>query len=72
VRESRPEIPILFLSGYAEAAAVGRDALRDDEPFLAKPYTPEELARAVRGVLDARSPQDVMAGQVNGGSSPTP
>jgi PAS domain S-box-containing protein len=54
LREERPDLPVLFLSGYAAAAAIGRDLLRGDEPFLPKPFTPADLAGTVRGLLDAR------------------
>jgi CheY-like chemotaxis protein len=54
LREERPDLPVLFLSGYAAAAAIGRDLLRGDEPFLPKPFTPGDLAGTVRGLLDAR------------------
>jgi PAS domain S-box-containing protein len=54
--EIRPGLPVLFLSGYADAAAAGRDKLRGDEPFLQKPFTPEALADAVRGLLDGADP----------------
>ena len=53
LRQEAPRLPILFLSGYAAAAAIGRDDLRGDEPFLQKPFTPADLASAVRSVLDA-------------------
>ena len=54
LRDERPDLPVLFLSGYAAAAAIGRDLLRGDEPFLPKPFTPAELAGTVRGLLDSR------------------
>jgi signal transduction histidine kinase/CheY-like chemotaxis protein len=50
LRETRPGLPALFVSGYsAELPRTG------DEPFLAKPYTPDLLTARVRAVLDARA-----------------
>jgi PAS domain S-box-containing protein len=47
----QPQTRVLFMSGYAEDL---RATLAGDErvAFLAKPFTPSELARKVRGVLD--------------------
>ncbi len=52
LRERRPELPILFMSGYADGA--GMQAPRDEPgpSFLKKPFTPEALATAVRRALD--------------------
>jgi CheY-like chemotaxis protein len=50
----RPEMKVLFVSGYGEHAAVARGALAPDAPLFRKPITPDALARKVREVLDAR------------------
>ena len=48
----RPDIRVLYSSGYA-ADAIGEDGvLGDGINFLAKPYLPSRLADAVREVLD--------------------
>jgi signal transduction histidine kinase len=48
----RPDLKVLFMSGYADAA-IGRDGvLAPDVAFLQKPFTAEALARKVRDVLD--------------------
>ena len=48
----RPDIRVLYSSGYA-ADAIGEDGVIDDGiNFLAKPYEPSRLADAVRDVLD--------------------
>jgi two-component system, cell cycle sensor histidine kinase and response regulator CckA len=49
VRERRPEIRLLFMSGYAHRVS-GADAV--DGELLKKPFAPEQLARAVRNALD--------------------
>src|SRR5205823_3205917 len=52
-RKSRPELPILFMSGYAE------EQLRKsidivNVAFLAKPFSVQELAEAARKALSAK------------------
>ncbi len=44
-------IPILFTSGYTEDEVLRRGIRELDEDFLAKPFSPEELAGAVAGIL---------------------
>ena len=47
-----PGIPVLYTSGYPGREVVDRGLVHPDAPFLAKPFTPEALARRVREVLD--------------------
>jgi len=49
----RPEMKVIFMSGYAEQAAVRHGLIDRDQPFLSKPFTPEALVRKLRAVLDA-------------------
>jgi DNA-binding response OmpR family regulator len=49
-RLRRPDLPVLFLSGFADSAAL--EAAVGDAPLLRKPFRPVELAAAVRAVLD--------------------
>ncbi|MGG6896940.1 PAS domain S-box protein [Rhizobium sp. BR 315] len=51
VRASRPEIKILFTSGYAEPTIAGRE-LAQSGTWLKKPYTARELAQRLRDLLD--------------------
>lgn len=56
VKEARtvqPTLPVLFVSGYADSAAL--EAAMGTAPFLRKPFRPAELASAVRTALDAGS-----------------
>jgi two-component system cell cycle sensor histidine kinase/response regulator CckA len=49
-RAARPGLPVLLMSGYAEAA-LGSDLPAEGIAFLGKPFTPPELAAAVGAVL---------------------
>jgi len=51
----RPNIGVLFLSGYTEDAVVNHGALGPGRAFLQKPFTLQSLARKVREVLRAGS-----------------
>ncbi|MBA3655895.1 MAG: PAS domain S-box protein [Gemmatimonadaceae bacterium] len=48
----RPELPILFMSGYTETAALGKLGTSRGHGFIGKPFTPEALLRQLREVLD--------------------
>jgi two-component system, cell cycle sensor histidine kinase and response regulator CckA len=58
IKERRAGTPVLFLSGYAEQAGGSLDlgdlGVGGDVAFLAKPFTAESLAHAVRSALDPR------------------
>jgi CheY-like chemotaxis protein len=47
-----PEARVLFMSGYADDAVVRHGVREEQAPFLPKPFTPADLARKVREVLD--------------------
>jgi nitrogen-specific signal transduction histidine kinase/CheY-like chemotaxis protein len=49
--ELRPELPVLFLSGYTDDEIVRRGLLEQGQPFLQKPFTPEALAAEVAQLL---------------------
>jgi two-component system cell cycle sensor histidine kinase/response regulator CckA len=53
IKETSPEIKVIFISGYAEDAF--RKSLDEDVGihFLAKPFTLKQLAAKVKEVLDA-------------------
>ena len=50
--ESRPDLKVLYLSGYAEDA-VARSRVDQEAVLLQKPFMPEELALKIRDMLDA-------------------
>jgi signal transduction histidine kinase len=49
----RPEMKVLYMSGYTDDAIVRHGVLHATLAFIQKPLTPEPLARKVRAVLDA-------------------
>jgi len=50
--ESRPGIGVLLMSGYTDDDVLRRGVLHGETAFLQKPFTPDQLARKVRVVLD--------------------
>jgi PAS domain S-box-containing protein len=52
LKESRPGLKVLFMSGYAEEQVVHQGVVDRDVAFLSKPFTPSALTEKVRGVLD--------------------
>jgi PAS domain S-box-containing protein len=53
-RELRPELPVLFITGYAEHAVLGHGHLRPGMRVLTKPFTIEALAQKIRDALEGR------------------
>jgi FixJ family two-component response regulator len=48
----RPEIRVLFISGFTHDAIVRHGVLDDGVLFIQKPFSPDSLALKVREVLD--------------------
>ncbi|MGC8836856.1 MAG: response regulator [Anaerolineae bacterium] len=48
----RPEMKVLYMSGYTENAIVLQGVLKAGTPYIQKPFSPRDLARRVRQVLD--------------------
>jgi CheY-like chemotaxis protein len=51
VRNRYPHVPILYMSGYPREDIVQRGLLDREQPFLQKPFTAQQLTRAVDQVL---------------------
>jgi two-component system, cell cycle sensor histidine kinase and response regulator CckA len=51
-RGLRPEMKILFMSGYTDSAIMQHGVLEAVHEFLHKPFTPDTLGRKVRELLD--------------------
>jgi PAS domain S-box-containing protein len=49
---SQPRLRVLYMSGYAHDTMARHGVNEERVSFLAKPFTPDELARRVREVLD--------------------
>jgi len=61
-RQSRPSMPVLFITGYAACAAVGGEHLEPGMEILTKPFAAAELERRVDRLL---------AGEFRSWSAPT-
>jgi len=53
LQKLRPDLPVLYMSGYPEDEVVRRGLLEDHHHFLQKPFSPSALAETVRRLLDA-------------------
>jgi signal transduction histidine kinase/CHASE3 domain sensor protein len=53
LKENRPDLPILFMSGYTENAIVHHGRLDDGVALIGKPFRREQLARRVADLLAA-------------------
>ena len=54
LRDRRPDLPVLFLSGYPRGASLNGALSAARTSFLQKPYDLKDLALAVRATLDDR------------------
>ena len=52
LREERPTLRILYMSGYTKDTILHHGIADDDPMLLQKPFLPDDLARKVREVLD--------------------
>jgi two-component system cell cycle sensor histidine kinase/response regulator CckA len=53
LREIKPKLKILFMSGYTDDMIAGHGVLAGETQLIQKPFTAEALGRKLRSVLDA-------------------
>ncbi len=58
MREQRPDIPVLLISGHKRDPRIADLLARGCDGFLNKPYSIEELSEAVRQILDRTKQMD--------------
>ena len=54
LRSTRPDMRVLFLSGYTDTVVARQGLMHNHAHFLQKPFSAETLARKIREILDAR------------------
>ncbi|MGN6424616.1 MAG: PAS domain S-box protein [Asticcacaulis sp.] len=55
MRETRPDLPVIYTTGYTRNAVVHNGVLDPGVELIGKPFTLEDLALRVRAVLDRRT-----------------
>jgi PAS domain S-box-containing protein len=53
ILHQRPDVKVIYMSGYSEELVRLQGGLTDSAAFIAKPFAPDELRRVIRDVLDA-------------------
>jgi len=54
LREERPDLPVLYISGYTDEVMISRGLLPPGTAFLQKPFSVDQLHHALREILDGR------------------
>jgi two-component system, cell cycle sensor histidine kinase and response regulator CckA len=57
ILERRPDVRVLFMSGYTDDSVIRLGLLEAGAPFISKPFELNALARKIREVLGGRAPQ---------------
>lgn len=58
LRQTLPELKVLFMSGYTDSIIMNHGVLYPDIPFIQKPFTREEIGLHVKHLLQAAGKQD--------------
>ncbi len=58
----RPDIKVLFVTGYTRSAIIHHGRLDPDIDLLTKPFTADALTRKVRQILDGKARAELQAG----------
>jgi DNA-binding NtrC family response regulator len=53
IRKIRPDMKVLFMSGYTKDIVMERGIPEDEFSFMTKPVTSSELLKKVRDILDS-------------------
>jgi DNA-binding response OmpR family regulator len=61
IRPLRPDIAILYMSGYTDDVVIRRGVLEAGMAFIQKPFGADDLSRRVREALDEHAHQPVAA-----------
>lgn len=56
IAKRRPELPVLFMTGYSRNAITQNSQVTAATRLLTKPFTQRDLARKIRALLDASMP----------------
>jgi CheY-like chemotaxis protein len=71
IQERRPELPVLFMSGYSDGLIGNAGRLEDDIAFIEKPFTAAQLLFRVGGMfLPGAAPAPPSGAPVGGASVP--
>ena len=60
----RPDLRVLFMSGYPQETLAPNGILEPDTYLLQKPFSAEDLARKVRELLDTPRPGDLVSNEL--------
>ena len=63
LEDLRPDMKILYISGYPKEVVFGKNLLEEGAHFLEKPIAPESLLIRVRNLLDTESPSTGRGGE---------
>ena len=58
--QERPNIKVIYTSGYTENVISHQNRLDEGVHFLGKPYSPQALAKKIREALDSATPTEIL------------